>query len=403
MTLWHTIRWLLSLVGSTALSLGFAQLALSQTSAETNRGGAYAPQGIALRNTTLAAAEARALNAGPIHEAFLEPLSTNVEPSIVVRNEPPQPIDETPPAYRPEAANLEWIPGYWMWLEQQNDFVWVSGLWRAVPPGRTWTPGHWATIDDGYGWINGFWSDGNTPELQYLPYPPESLEQESRSEAPDANHFWIPGCWQWEGEQDQYAWRPGHWYPGQSNWLWVPHHYVYTPRGAVLVRGYWDYPIERRGLLYAPVYWNGGYHYGAGYSYTPNRVINTALLLGSLFVDNNHGNYYYGNRYAGHNNYAPGTRRAEAATGTTAPCRAITLGNTDTIATIGVHVSMAPISGAATTSTTAAIGAIEMRTRRLSEPSMTFGASMPMASGVIPMAIEINAVLSAGQATSSAS
>jgi uncharacterized membrane protein YgcG len=158
-------------------------------------------------------------------------------------------------------------------------------------------------VTDGYRWISGYWSDVESDEVPYLPYPPESLDLGPTSPAPSDSHFWIPGCWQWQN--NRYAWRAGYWYPGQANWLWVPNHYVYTPRGAVWVRGYWDYPLLRRGLLYAPVYWRNGFFPRSGYSYTPRRVINTALLLGSLFIDGNRGSYYYGRGFGGRQGFYP--------------------------------------------------------------------------------------------------
>lgn len=243
------------------------------------------------------------LEEGPVHEAFAEPIAADVGSGSVIQQEPPKPVDEIPPEYRPEGNNVEWIPGYWMWLEDRNDFVWVSGVWRAIPPGRSWTPGHWASVEDGYVWTPGFWSDIASEQLEYLPYPPQTLDQGPSTAAPSDNHFWIPGNWVWQNQN--YAWRSGYWYPGQANWVWVPEHYCYTPRGAVWVRGYWDYPLQRRGLLYAPVYWNNGYRYGAGYAYTPNRVINSALLLSSLFIDNNRGYYYYGRGFGGRTGFSP--------------------------------------------------------------------------------------------------
>jgi hypothetical protein len=325
MTLSVAMRWLMSLAGASAVSVGVAQFALSQTPnspIQPDESSVLRPQGEAPATPELvpppqepstapaavAAAdqqlgEAQVLEEGPVHEAFATPISASVTAGEVISKEPPEPINETPPEYRPEGENVEWIPGYWMWLDDRSDFVWVSGVWRAIPPGRAWTPGHWAEADGGYIWVSGFWSDVTADEVAYLPYPPETLEEGPSIAAPSDNHFWIPGCWTWQNQQ--YSWRAGYWYPGQQNWMWTPDHYVYTPRGAVLVNGYWDYPVQRRGLLYAPVYWNSGYGYGNNYAYTPNRVVNTALLLSSLFINDNRGYYYYGNGYRGRNNFHP--------------------------------------------------------------------------------------------------
>jgi hypothetical protein len=325
MTLSVAMRWLMSLAGASAVSVGVAQFALSQSPnspIQPDESSILRPQGDAAATPELvsppqepsvapAAApaanqqqgEAQVLEEGPVHEAFAEPISVSVSAGEIVTKEPPQPINETPPEYRPEGDNVEWIPGYWMWLDDRSDYVWVSGVWRAIPPGRAWTPGHWAEAEGGYVWVSGFWSDVAAEEVEYLPYPPETLEEGPSIAAPSDNHFWIPGCWTWQNQQ--YSWRAGYWYPGQQNWMWTPDHYVYTPRGAVLVSGYWDYPVQRRGLLYAPVYWDGGYRYGSGYSFTPNRVVNTSLLLSALFINNNRGGYFYGNGYGGRNNFMP--------------------------------------------------------------------------------------------------
>lgn len=304
MTAGMTIRWLFALGASAAVSFALARLAMAQPAP----GGAEIDQRVqeplpapASQGGVQATVNAQPLEDGPVHEAFAEPLTQALQNGIVVDQQPPEAIDEIPPAYQPEGEAVEWIPGYWMWSPDQNDFIWISGVWRDIPPGRMWTPGHWSDADSGYRWVNGFWSDANVQNFSYLPYPPESLEQGPTSPAPSDNYFWIPGCWSWES--NRYSWTPGYWYPGQQNWIWVPNHYSYTPRGAIFIRGYWDYPIQNRGLLYAPVYWPGGYT--VGYRYTPNYAINTSLLLSSLFIDRDRGYYYYGRGYRGRDAYIP--------------------------------------------------------------------------------------------------
>ena len=93
---------------------------------------------------TLEAPGTQVLTRGPVHEAFAEMISYNPEPGIVVTKTPPDPIEEVPPEERPEGDNVAWIPGYWAWDDERNDFLWVSGTWRALPPGREWMSGYWA-------------------------------------------------------------------------------------------------------------------------------------------------------------------------------------------------------------------------------------------------------------------
>ena len=81
------------------------------------------------------------LTHGPIHEAFAESVALDPEPGIIVPKAPPYDIDEIPPTQKPE-GDVDWIPGYWAWDDDQNDFIWVSGIWRAVPPNRQWVPGY---------------------------------------------------------------------------------------------------------------------------------------------------------------------------------------------------------------------------------------------------------------------
>lgn len=236
------------------------------------------------------------LDRGPIHEAFAEPI---VDPHLaaeadqaVAPQQPPDPINELPPEVRPEGANVQWIPGYWMWSEVQADFVWVSGVWRDAPPGRRWVPGHWTQERGGFVWSPGFWINDDAAEIAFLPQPPDSLEQGPSSPAPGDDHFWIPGCWIYQN--NNYAWQPGYWYAGQPGWVWTPSYYVFTPAGYVFVNGYWDRPIVQRGFLYASVYWNSPLYRRPGFIYRPRAIVNTGLLLANLFVNPYHRHYYYG-------------------------------------------------------------------------------------------------------------
>src|SRR5262249_26580869 len=53
------------------------------------------------------------LTRGPFHEAFAT-LTTEPAPTPPIDKQPPKPIEEMPPAEKPE-GNVTWIPGYWAW------------------------------------------------------------------------------------------------------------------------------------------------------------------------------------------------------------------------------------------------------------------------------------------------
>src|SRR5690606_14782362 len=97
------------------------------------------------------------LEQGPIHAAFAEPHSISEQSTELIPAKPPPPIQELPPEERPEGENVEWLSGYWMWDQSREDFVWVSGMWRDVPPGREWVSGEWQEVDGAYQWVTGFW------------------------------------------------------------------------------------------------------------------------------------------------------------------------------------------------------------------------------------------------------
>ena len=108
------------------------------------------------------------LTRGPVHEAFAETVTYDPEPGIVVPKTPPAAIEEVPPDQRPEGANVAWIPGYWGWDDERNDFLWVSGVWRDLPPGRQWVPGYWGKSAQGSQWTSGYWADAKATEVAIL-------------------------------------------------------------------------------------------------------------------------------------------------------------------------------------------------------------------------------------------
>ena len=236
------------------------------------------------------------LTRGPVHEAFAETISFDPEPGLVVLKTAPEPIEELPPEQKPEGANVDWIPGYWAWDDERDDFLWISGIWRSLPPGRQWVPGYWTEARRGSQWISGYWADARAVEIDYLPEPPATLEAGPNIDPPSVDYTWLPGCWIWH--QNRYVWRPGVWAEAQPNWVWIPAHYVWSPRGYVFLDGYYDYSVARRGVLFAPVYFSSIIYSQRGYSYSPVTVINPAVFTTHLFLRPSYGHYYFGDYYS---------------------------------------------------------------------------------------------------------
>ena len=218
------------------------------------------------------------------------------EPGILVSKAPPAAIEELPPDQKPEGAHVAWIPGYWGWDDERSDFLWVSGVWRALPPGRQWVPGYWGRSVQGFQWTSGYWADAKASEVEYLPEPPATVEVGPNIAASSADQTWLPGCWIWQ--QGRYAWRPGFWATVEPDWVWVPAHYVWAPRGYVFIDGYWDYSIGRRGVLFAPVYFDAGVYTRPGFSYSPTTVIDLGVFASHLFMRPQYQHYYFGDYYA---------------------------------------------------------------------------------------------------------
>jgi len=240
--------------------------------------------------------DVQVLTRGPVHEAFAGIVAFNPTPGITVTKAPPNIIEELPPEERPEGDNVAWIPGYWSWDDERNDFLWVSGTWRALPPGREWIAGYWAQTPRGYQWTSGYWADATARQTTYLPAPPPTVEAGPNIAAPSPDYVWMPGCWVWY--EGRYAWRPGYWARCRPDWDWIPAYYVYTPRGYLFVGGFWDYPVARRGVCFAPVYFEPRLYTRRHYVYSPSIVISLGVFNDHLFVRPSYCHYYFGDYYA---------------------------------------------------------------------------------------------------------
>jgi hypothetical protein len=278
------------------------------------------------------------LTRGAVHEAYGQPVVFDPTPSPVVPQQPPASVQEIPPAQKPDGDSVQWIPGYWTWDADHSKFVWTSGIWRAIPPGLQWVPGYWTQSGSGYQWVSGFWqklgtvtassdtgansgtdpgavpgtdpgavpgtdpgavdttgTDGtDTTHVNYLPQPPNTLETGPVGDPPNTDCIWIPGVWIYRG--GSYAWLAGQWCPCHAGWVWCPAHYCWTPGGYVFVDGFWDYDLDHRGVLFAPVAFVQPP--AVDYVYTPTVCLNSDVFINYLFCQPQCCCYCFGDYYA---------------------------------------------------------------------------------------------------------
>jgi hypothetical protein len=233
------------------------------------------------------------LTRGPVHEAFAQPFDLKPEPGPAVPKEPPPAVPEEPPEERPQGDNVRWIGGYWAWDADRNDFIWVSGTYRNAPPGRQFIPGHWVNTAEGWRWVAGFWAPENQSEIPYAEQPPAPLDTQPSLPPPDDNSTYVPGYWFYR--DSTFIWRPGFYTAFRPGRIWIAPRYIWTPAGYIYGDGYWDYPLEDRGLLFAPVWFHRPLWRTAGWFYRPAFVVGANALLDSLFRRHHH--YYFGNYY----------------------------------------------------------------------------------------------------------
>lgn len=284
---YRLFQWSVVPVGAALLGLASMQpLSLAQDTPPA--GGNDAP---AMENGQ------QVLTRGPVHEAFGQPTVFNPKPGLAITKKPPQPVEELPPDEKPEGDNVSWIGGYWSWDEEKNDFMWISGFWRVLPPGRQWMPGYWSDNAGQSAWVSGYWANAATQEQEVVDQaPPDSLEQGAPPTAPTQEHIWAPGCWIYR--DTRYLWRPGYWVVNQPGWCWVPATYNWTPGGYIYVDGYWDHSVRRRGVLFAPCYFDSAVIYRPGYYYRPSVCLDIEVITPHFFCRPSYGHYYFGDYYA---------------------------------------------------------------------------------------------------------
>jgi len=218
------------------------------------------------------------LQKGPVHEAFIVKEVGSVIYQAVPM-EPPAEIQEQT-TKRP-SEEYKWISGYWSWSQDQGDYIWISGVWRRSPPGHQWIKGHWQHFDEGWVWIHGFWSTNDISTLQYIDEAPKDPIDEKVVPAPSSDYFWVNGYWEYDFTDKEYEWIRGKWQPFDASWIYVPAHYIWRQEGYVFVDGFWDWPLDERGVAYASVQIDPSIR--ANVVFEPSVVLSSEYMIQHLF------------------------------------------------------------------------------------------------------------------------
>lgn len=234
---------------------------------------------------------------GPIHEAYL----TRIIPAgtlEAIAIQPPAVIMELlPDKVFPQA---EWIPGYWSWIPQRHDFIWVSGIWRRPPPGKFWINGLWRHFDEGWVWVTGFWSPHYGNDLKFLDKAPPEQKEDEVPEPPSSDLFWMPGYWSHSESNNQYIWLTGNWEEFDKNWILVPAHYVWKAEGYLFLAAYWDWPIEELGRAYYSI---DIPNRTTGINYKPQSYITADQYLEQLSQEYPNYLYFFQQHYHFHRDF----------------------------------------------------------------------------------------------------
>lgn len=180
---------------------------------------------------------------GPLHEAFVTK-EQGEEVLQAIKKQPPSPLQETE---KVGDKSEVWVEGYWAWVEELEDFVWVSGMLRKAPPGHKWVKGSWKQFGQQTVWVPGYWT-AQEKEVK-ISFPPPAVVNERVPAAASPDYFWAQGNWEFSLEDQNYHWKKGRW-EKISSWIFVPGRYLSTGSAFIFIPAYWDYPLEERGDPY---------------------------------------------------------------------------------------------------------------------------------------------------------
>ncbi len=136
--------------------------------------------------------------------------------------------------------------------------------------------------------------------MLYVPQPPDSIDNGPSAPGSEETSLYVSGTWVYRSPR--FVWRPGFWLGYRPGFIWSPARYFWTPRGYVFIDGYWDYCLEDRGLLFAPVWFHRPWWttWGWGFGYQPwwTWCCGPDWPFFGLFVRPGWGHYYWGNFFA---------------------------------------------------------------------------------------------------------
>lgn len=180
--------------------------------------------------------------------------------SVFVQIAPPAPQVEVVPAPR---QGQVWVPGHWKWNGVQH--VWVPGHFQQRRVGYIWAPARWVQVGGRWEFREGAWvragntcrdSDGDgicdrfdatpggpgpgAPVIVQIAPPAPQVEVRP---APRPGNTWIPGHWQWNG--NQYVWRAGYWQTRRAGLVYIPDRWVQWQGRWVFKPGMWVRPDGR--------------------------------------------------------------------------------------------------------------------------------------------------------------
>lgn len=186
-----------------------------------------------------------------VHEAFVQ---TPVAPEpVVVPEEPPRVLQETIVIETKPVPEAIWVDGYWYYQRTAKRFIWVTGGWRVPPPdAAAWVPTHYAKTSRGWVLVHGYWQPSGMKVI-YIEKPPPPRRVEVVEVVARPGHLWVSAYWHWEAGRREYVWHAGSWVSVRAGYVYVPPTYRYTPKGYVLVAGYYDRPLTKRGVVYRPM------------------------------------------------------------------------------------------------------------------------------------------------------